>query len=82
LWLTYATDDVYADYIGRVIAGQLFCCEIWRCQLAVGVEVMSPALMVGGAGRKIRLSLLSVFIVLRYVYPDMAVRVEAAGGAA
>ena len=82
--LTHATDDAYGDYIDRVIGSKLFRSGIWRWRRGTRVEVMSPALTASGAVRKIGFSLLSEFIMLRcrYVYLDMAVRVEAAGGAA
>jgi len=73
-----AADNVYGDYIDRFVGSKLFRSNVrhWR-----RVEVMSPAMTVGGMVTRIRLFLLSAVIVLRCRYAYLAVRVEAAGGA-
>ncbi len=73
-----AADNVYVDYIDLVIGGKLFRRGMWRWRR---VEVMLPAMAADGVMGKIRLSWLSLFIVLRWRYVYPAVRVVAAGGA-
>jgi hypothetical protein len=71
-----AADNVYGDYIDRFVGSQLFRSNVghWR-----RVEVMSPAMTVGGMVTRIRLFLLSAFIVLRCRHVPPAARVQAAG---
>ena len=79
LCLTYAADNVYVDYIDLVIGSQLFRGGMWRWRRGGRVEVMSPVRSASGIAGKIRLSWLSLFMVLRCRYRCPAARVGAVG---
>jgi hypothetical protein len=58
-----AADNVYGDYIDRFVGGKEFRLNMWRKARSGRIEVMSPAVTVGGAVIRIALSLLSAVIV-------------------